>query len=216
MIVTKIPIYDLLVFLDEKEDTFEKKNNILDFISEHYKSLTNIAPKFSMKHAMETLCFCDSGLIANNNCPFVEGMLLQNSKGEYGITFCGFHNTLTNIANSSALWVWKLNEKGTLFPDVFNLQDWVKWGVMTGLYSYMNYTEGVNCNIGQRDMRRGMVGKDVLILQQHLSSYDADIPLTGEFEEKTENFIKGIQRMHFHYADIDGIVKAKNIDIYLR
>lgn len=89
MTITRIPIYDLLIFLDEKGDTFEKKDDILDFIMEHYKSLTNITPKFSKECAMETLCFCDNGLIANGSFPVKEGMLVKNKKGEYGITFRG-------------------------------------------------------------------------------------------------------------------------------
>ena len=32
MTTTRIPIYDLLIFLDEKGETFERKNNILDFV----------------------------------------------------------------------------------------------------------------------------------------------------------------------------------------
>ena len=216
MTTTRIPIYDLLIFLDEKSETFERKNNILDFVIDHYKCLTNITLKFSKEYAMETLCFCDNGLIANGNFPVKEGMLVKNKKGEYGITFQGQHSYELDPNPTPVLWVWTLDSKGMLISDFFNVNDWIKWGAMSSLYQYCDYKEGIDYNLGERDISRGMVGKDVLLIQQHLSLYDADVPLTGEFEEKTENFIKGIQRMHFNYADIDGVIKKEHLDIYLR
>ena len=216
MKTTKIPIYDLLIFLDEKGETFERKSNILDFIMEHYNCLTNITPKFSKEHVIETLCFCDNGLISNGSFPAKEGILVKNKKGEYGITFHGQHKYKSDPNMTSALWIWTLDDKGMLVSDAFNINDWEKWGAITSLYQYYDYEEGINYNLGERNMSRGMVGKDVLLIQQHLSLYDADVPLTGEFEEKTESFIKGIQRMHFNYTDIDGIIKKEHLDIYLR
>lgn len=216
MAMIKIPIYDLLVFLDEKEDSFEKKANILEFIKDHYQQLTGIVPKFSCDYALETLCFCDNGLIKNGNFPNKEGLLLKNKKGQYALTFGGYHISETTPTKDDILWVWKIGEDGYLTYDIYNQQDWEKWGALTSLYFYFDYDEGINKNIGERELKKGVVGKDVLLIQQHLSLYDTNIPLSGEFEEKTEAVVKGIQHMHFYHADVDGVIRPKHIDIYLR
>ena len=101
--------------------------------------------------------------------------------------------------------------------ELYYRQERLLFYLLTPYYTYYyDYKEGIDRNLGERNISRGMIRKDVLIIQQYLSLYDDNVPLTGEFEEKTENAVKGIQRMHFYHADVDGVVRKEHLSLYIR
>ena len=180
--IQKVPIKDLLLYLEEKEDTFERKNNLLDFILEHYKLLTNISITIKPWFAIDNLCFCDYGEISN--MPLKEGILLYNIQDKkFGIIY--------NIVSENNISIFTLNEKGLIFRENYDKRKWTKWGALSTLYFYDNYEEGINRILGERDLKKGLVGKDVLLLQQFLQLKNfKNLIVCGEFETETENAVK--------------------------
>ena len=154
--IRKVPIEDLLLFLEEKEDTFETKGSLLEFILEHYKLLTGVNIQILHWSAIDNLCFCDCGEI--DTVARKEGIMLYNIRnGKFGI--------ICNVVSTNNIWIFTTNEKGLICRESFNKNDWTNWGALTALYSYDNYEMGCEKNLGDRDLQVGCVGKDVYLLQ---------------------------------------------------
>lgn len=191
MIIKRIPIQDLILFLEEESDTFEKKTNVIDTIKKHYKSLTDIEINIE-PYIFESMCFCDHGKIKNQNYPIIDGLLVKNKKGQYGLVYQGYH-TRDPEAQKNSLCVWVI-VNGVLINDSFNPNEWEEWGVMTTYYDYPNYNDGLYCFLGQREIQKGMIGRDVYLLQSKLKERGEKISINGEFDSDTWTAIMNIQK----------------------
>lgn len=204
--IRKVPIEDLFLFLEEKEDTFETKSNLLDFILEHYKLLTGVNIQILHWSAIDNLCFCDCGKI--DTITKKEGIMLYNIRnGKFGI--------ICNVVSTNNIWIFTTNEKGLVCRESFNANDWTNWGAPTALYSYDNYEMGCEKNLGDRDLQIGCVGKDVYLLQNFLFHRKLNgLSITGNFDSMTEDAVKLYQ---FHRGmEATGIVKKEQISDFLR
>ena len=204
--IRKVPIEDLLLYLEEKEDTFERKNNLLEFILEHYKVLTGINIQILPWSAIDNLCFCDCGKM--ETVAIKEGIILYNIRnGKFGM--------ISNIISTNNIQIFTTNEKGLVYRENFNKDEWTNWGALTALYSYDNYEMGCEKNLGDRDLQVGCVGKDVYLLQNFLFHRKLnDLSITGNFDLTTENAVKLYQ---FHHGmETTGIIKKEQISDFLR
>lgn len=202
----KVPIEDLLLYLETKEDSFERKNNLLDFILEHYETLTNIKIKIEPQAMINNLCFCDCGDI--DKLPQKEGIVLYNiQNNKIGI--------ICNVISSNNMHIFTLNEKGFVYRENFEEKRWDRWGALSSIYYYNNYEAGIDKNIGERDLKRNLIGKDVLLLQQFLQLKNfKDVIVCGEFEINTENAVKIYQ--FYRGIESTGVIKKEDIFDFLR
>lgn len=197
MKIRRAPIQDLLAFLEEESDTFNRYGNILECIVKHYKILTKQEICVSLDTAMNSLCFCDNGTMVNRNFPLINGVLVRDNKGNYGITFHGWKTRSLEAPQTEDLWIWKINSRGFLDVESFYVEDprWQQWGVMTSFYEYEEkYEEGLYSLIGGRDVKIGMVGRDIFTLQRTLLCRGMDVQLSGEFDAQTLLAVQDVQK----------------------
>ena len=202
----KIPIKDLLLFLEEKEDTFNKKENLFQFIEEHYRLITDISIKSPYWAILDNYCFCDGGTI--DTLPKKEGMLLYNIRnGKFGIT--------CNIISTNNIWIFTLNNKNMVCRETYNKNDWTHWGAISGLYEYSDYKVGIERTLGERDIKVGCIGKDVYLIQKFLiSRHIKDLNPCGYCGPTTEEAIK-LHQLH-RGMETTGIIKKEQLADFLR
>lgn len=184
----KAPIEDLLYFLEEKYNYQEKASSIEEIIQEHYEILTDITIKIINRNLIfQELCFCDTGKVKSASFPNIAGLLIKGyrkNKDVFGITY----------GDKTELKVWIVGANNLLSTEKFDPLLWDRWGAITALYEYDNYKTKSNINLGEREIKLGDVGKDVLILQQLLQQNGSSIKITGEYDEDTELFIRQYQK----------------------
>lgn len=202
----KIPIEDLLLFLEEKEDSFDKKENLFQFVEEHYKLITDISINPLYWAVLDNYCFCDDGTI--DTLPEKEGMLLYNMRnGKFGIT--------CNVISTNNIWIFTLNNKNMVCRETYNKNDWSHWGAMSGLYEYADYKVGIDRTLGERDIEVGCIGKDVYFIQEFLINRGINnlIP-NGYYDQATEEAIK-LHQLH-RGMETTGVIKKEQLADFLR
>lgn len=184
----KAPIEDLLYFLEEKYNYQEKASSIEEIIREHYEILTDIVIKIVNRDLIfQELCFCDTGKVKSLSFPNIAGLLVKGrrkNKNIFGITY----------SDKTELKVWVIGTNNLLSSEKFDPLLWDRWGAITALYEYDNYKTKSDINLGERELKLGDVGKDVLVLQQLLQQNGSPIKATGEYDEDTELFVRQYQK----------------------
>ena len=190
MKIKKIPITDLVVYFNELFDNRanEDFSSIPAMIEEYYYIITKISLPSFESIFLDNWCFGNIGEI--DYMPWTSGVIVKNKEGQYGITsWVGpqdiDHNE-TDLLN--VLWI----DHGIINRKVFHPNEWELWGIMPCFFEY-NIDDGINCLLGMRNLRRGMAGRDVWMLQKLMKTFDDTVELNAQFDEAMENKVIEIQ-----------------------
>ena len=130
-----------------------------------------------------------------NSFPETEGLLLYNSKTKvYGLSFQDKYTLIPKV--------WILDKNRLLVPEDLFVANWTDWAPISAFYEYgKTFDLSSNAIFGWRTIRRGCVGKDVMILQSLLKKFDKTIEMTGIYNDVMVEKVKKIQRAYGFFQD---------------
>lgn len=204
MTILKAPVSDLLQYMFDYESQdvlLQRCETLLHIIAKYYKIITSKILPIIPKTTLEDWCQGNWGNISAP--PKDVGLLLRNSKDEFGLTAYDDDGQMVVFYMAGYVLMHK--------PLV--LTEWEQYGYLSTYFFYPPEVENVEDVgvLGERQLQLGSTGWDVLMLQKLLRLNDFDVDYTAIFDEKTRAAIITAQKA---YAFIPSGIVLANSPLY--
>jgi hypothetical protein len=184
------PAEDLINYVNElyiaKKNKY-KYNTIFDVMNEYYCSLSNHRTILPLKElAFED--WCDLNISDTmDNCPKTSGVIIyktENKKRQYGLLYYSGIASLKPNAQTDNLSYYDIDSTGCLVSHPFLITEWEGWGVPAKYFNlnFKDYIDSNNRFFGERVLKFGELGHDIMLFQTILQRVFPEIKITRIFD----------------------------------